>query len=429
EDVEITLLEAGPYVSFANCGLPYYVGGEIAQRDSLLVVSAKQLASRFNIKVCPKTTAIGIDRGRNIVVVRDRNGSSDDIPYDRLILATGTEAIRPPIPGLDRENIFTVRSVPDVDAIMACIEKTKPKDAIMACIEKTKPKRAMVIGGGYIGLETAEQLLHRGLVVTVVEMADQLMLAMDAEMALPLQQALEKGGAEVILSDAVAEIVEEDGQSVAVTASGRRVSFDLGIQAVGVRPNVELAKHAGLELGESGAIKVDAFMRTSDPAIYAAGDNSELPHAVLGKPVSIPLAGPANKAGRIAGANAALDLADAPDDDSQRLRFGSTLGTACVRVCGASAACTGLSERAAQTEGVDYAVMYMPGWDHAGYYPGAEQMVLKVLYAPDSGKLLGAQATGGAGVDKRIDVIATAILWLSWPVSPQPTPAVASCPP
>ncbi len=394
ENIKITLVEAGPYISFANCGLPYYLGGEIADRDKLFVVKPKQFAKRFNIDVRTQTKATAIDRERRTVTL----AGGETLAYDRLILATGTVAVRPPIEGLDSENIFTCRTVPDVDAIMQKIGG------------EAESSSAVIIGGGYIGLETAEQFLQRGMKVTVVEMLDQVMGgAFDAEIALPVQKALEAAGAAVLLGDGVAKIVNKDGGSVAITRSGREIPFDVGILSVGVRPNVELAKQAGLQLGETGAIKVDFHQRTSDPAIFAAGDNSETIHKVLSRAVSIPLAGPANKAGRVAGCNAALDLAGAGETDRRRLKMPPVLGTGIVRVCGQTAAVTGLSEGLAKKNALTYETLYMPGASHAGYYPNAESLLLKILYAPDSGRLLGAQAVGGAGVDKRIDVLATAI--------------------
>jgi len=410
EDVEIVMLEAGSYISFANCGLPYYVGGEIADRDKLFVVKADVFARRFNVDIRTETTVTSVDRAERVVTVRRSDGKYEKLTYDRLLLATGAESLRPPIRGLDRDNIFMVRSVPDVDAISDFLHQATPPGQAAAESIQRVPLRTVVIGGGYIGLETAEQLLRLEVGVTVVEMADQLMLAMDPEMAQPLQAALETAGAEVILSDAVAEIADEGGRSVVVTQSGRRIPFDLGILAVGVRPNVELAAASGVELGDTGAIKVDALQRTSDPAIYAAGDNSETQHIVLGRPVNIPLAGAANKAGRAAGANMALDLIGAADNDLLRLTLKGVLGTAVVRVGKVVAACTGLNERAARRAGMDYEVIYLPGPNHASYYPGAEMMVLKILFARDTSRLLGAQAVGGEGVDKRIDVIATAIV-------------------
>ena len=411
EDVEIVLVEAGKYVSFANCGLPYYVGGEIARREDLFVVTPQMFRSRFDIDVRCETVAAAVEPRRKCVTLVHA-GDSRELQYDRLILATGTEAVIPPIPGLDQAGMFTVRTVMDVDAIVARLAEVHPAgDRATAGAEAgaESPARALVIGGGYIGLEMAEQLRRRGLHVTIVEMLPQLLSAMDPEMAVPVQSAMVEAGCEVMLGDAVARITAAEGRNVAVTKSGRRVPFDLGIVSVGVRPNVELAKSAGIKLGATGAIAVDRSQRTSDPSIYAAGDNSETFHAVLGRAVNIPLAGPANKAGRVAGANAALDLCGAPADDPQRLWMPDVLGTAIVRAGGAVAAVTGVTETQARREGIECAVMYLPGRSHAEYYPGAAMVLLKLIYAPATGKLLGAQGVGGPGVDKRIDVIATAI--------------------
>lgn len=419
EDIDIIILEAGPYVSFANCGLPYYIGGQIADRDDLFVVDRQMLAGRFRIDIRLNTTVSAIDRQRRTVMYVRPDGSTEEMGYDRLLLATGSVGIRPPVEGLDRKDIFTVRTVPDVDAIAGVLSGSQ---AIRQAAETPRAgeagaapaRHAVIIGGGYIGLEMAEQLLRRGLKVTLIELADQIMLALDAEMALPLQEALSRAGAEVILGDAVAKVIDRDGPcgqacGVVATKSGREVPFDIGILAVGVRPNVGLAKAAGLRLGPTGAIQVDRFQRTSDAAIYAAGDNSETHHLVLKRPVSIPLAGPANKAGRVAGANAALDLVGATDDDPRRGSLRGVLGTAIVRVADRVAGVTGLTESAARREGLAVQVVYMTGPSHAGYYPGAEMIQLKLLYSPATGRLVGAQAVGGEGVDKRIDVLATAI--------------------
>jgi NADPH-dependent 2,4-dienoyl-CoA reductase/sulfur reductase-like enzyme/rhodanese-related sulfurtransferase len=415
EDVQIALIEAGPYVSFANCGLPYYVGGEIADRDNLFVVSPEMLARRFRIDVRLNTTATAIDRKRKTVALRPADGTSEELAYDRLILATGAVPFRPPIKGLDHPNVLEARTIPDADAITALLARLAPTGTSGQPAEggssASAGPRALVIGGGYIGLEMAEQLLRRGLTVSVVEMAGQLMpAALDAEMAVPLAESLHAAGCPVILGEAVTEITERNGQTVAVTASGRELLFDLGICALGVRPNVELAKAAGLSLGATGAIRVDSLQRTSDASIYAAGDNSETIHLVLGRPVNIALAGSANKAGRVAGANAAMDLAGATQDDPRRLRLRGVLGTAIVRAGRSVAGVTGLTETQARREGLAFKVTYMSGSSHAGYYPGAERLLVKVLYNPATGRLLGAQVTGGDGVDKRIDVLATAIV-------------------
>ncbi len=402
EDVEIVLLEAGPYISFSNCGLPYWLGGEITRREALLVMTAEAFARRFSADVRVSTTATAIDRQRRTVTVQDGDGRQEDIGYDRLILATGAEAIRPPIRGLDRDDVFHLRTIPDVEALNRCIDRktaTAPGQQL----------RALVIGGGYIGVEAAEQLARRGLKVALVEMADQLMLALDREIAYPLQVALVKAGCQVFTGQAVTEIVARDEAAAAVTAAGREVPFDVAIVAAGVKPNVALAQAAGLVLGTSGAIKVDRYQRTSDALVYAAGDNSQVPHAVLGRAVNIPLAGSANKAGRVAGANAALDLMGASDEDIRRLHLGGVLGSAIVRAGKRTAAVTGLTETAARTEGIPADVTYMVATQHAEYYPAARLLLVKLLYSPDNGRLLGAQAVGAEGVDKRIDVLATAI--------------------
>ncbi|MFZ0256139.1 MAG: FAD-dependent oxidoreductase [Gammaproteobacteria bacterium] len=270
--------------------------------------------------------------------------------------------------------------------------------------------RALIMGGGYIGLECAEQFIQRGIRTTVAEAQEQLMGPLDPEVTQPIQEALENAGATVILNDAVARIDAVGDRNQAILNSGRLVKFDLAIIATGVRPNVELAQKAGIALGRTGAIAVDGQQRTSDPAIYAAGDNCESVYLLTGDPVNIPLAGPANKQGRVAGQNAALDLKDVDRDDPHRLRMRGVLGTGIVRVCGVVAGGTGLTEKAATRSGVDVAVSYVIGTNHAGYYPNAALLGLKLVFAPQDGRLLGAQAVGGGdGVDKRLDVLATAI--------------------
>ena len=402
EDIEIVLVEAGPYVSFANCGLPYYLGGEIEKRDSLFVSDAETFIRRFNVDVRLNTTAKSINRGKKTVLLENAKGQQENLSYDRLVLATGAEALIPRIEGLDSAaGVYTLKTVPDVDSITERIAE----------VGEDSELRALVIGGGYIGLETAEQLRVRGFSVTLVELADQLVPVMDREMTLTATRALEQSGVEVVLGEAVVKFETGlSGEQIAVTSGKRKIVFDLCILSVGVRPSVKLAADAGLELGDSGAIKVDDFQRTSDLSVYAAGDNSETRHMVLGKPVCIPLAGPANKAGRAAGLNAAYDLMGKPEDDPCRLKLKGVLGTSVVRVAGVTAAVTGLTEGQAVKSGINYQVTYMSGLDHAGYYPGAEPMYLKLLWNPETEKLLGAQSCGGKGVDKRIDIIATAIM-------------------
>lgn len=407
EEIEIILLESGPYISFANCGLPYYLGGEIQHRNSLFVTSSRDFSNRFDVEVLTSTTAIRVDRDKRIICVRDAQGREEQLAYDRLVLATGAEAIQPGISGLPFDTIFNVRTVPDVDAIVAQLRSSSLSNR-----QRTDDGfggRALVIGAGYIGLETAEQLRNRGLRVTVVELADQVMLSLDSEMAYPIEMALKKGGVELILGDCITEITTVDGVQVARAASGKEIPFDLGILATGVKPRVELAADAGVKLGESGAVAVDIYQRTSDPSIFAAGDNCEAKHLVTDRFVNLPLAGPANKAGRVAGANAALDLIGAGESDRRRIQLRGVLGTAVVRVFGIFAAATGLTEKLARQEGIDYRIAFLSGPNHAGYYPGAETLQIKVLFESANGRLLGAQCCGGTGVERRIDILATAI--------------------
>jgi NADPH-dependent 2,4-dienoyl-CoA reductase/sulfur reductase-like enzyme/rhodanese-related sulfurtransferase len=411
EDVEIVMFEGGPFISFANCGLPYYLGGEIAKRDALFVTHPRTFKVWYNVDVRVKTRVTSITpSAREVGFVRP-DGRKETMSYDRLILGTGTVPIMPPIEGIRSQNVFLCRTVPDVDAIMERLDHVLAREEVgdRSSIGEDSGARGLIIGGGYIGLECAEQLILRGIKVTVVELMDQLMGPLDREVAQPIQLALQEAGAEVILNDGVSRIETNKGISTAILKSGHSLSFDIAILGAGVRPNIELARSAGLILGESGAIAVDEQQRTSDPTIFAAGDNCESVFLPTGTPVNIPLAGPANKQGRIAGNNAALDLMGAENNDSRRLHMKAVLGTAIVRVCGVVAGCTGLTEKSAKDQGIDYGVAYVAGYNHAGYYPGADPIEIKMIYSPESGRLLGAQAVGKDGVDKRIDVLATAI--------------------
>jgi NADPH-dependent 2,4-dienoyl-CoA reductase/sulfur reductase-like enzyme/rhodanese-related sulfurtransferase len=418
KDAEIVMFEQGPYMSFANCGLPYYIGGEIPNRASLFVSDPFTFEVRFNIDLRLETAVAAIDRNKKAVSFTGPEGEPGSLGYDRLIIATGTVPIVPPVGGIDGPHVFFCRSVPDVDAIMERLDKILPRDmeglreteGSRFVMRKETGVRSLIIGGGYIGLECAEQLIHRGIHTTVVEAQDQLMGVLDPEVVRPVQDGIERAGGRVILRDAISRIETRGDRSIAFLENGREIKFDLAILATGVRPNVELAQKAGIELGATGAIAVDVYQRTSDPAIYAAGDNCESVHLSTGDNVNIPLAGPANKQGRIAGQNAALDLKEVDKDDATRLRMRGVLGTGIVRVCGVVAAGTGLTEKAARQAGVDVAVSYMIGTNHAGYYPNAAAMGLKLVFSPEDGRLLGAQAVGTEGVDKRIDVLSTAIL-------------------
>lgn len=392
EDAEIIVFERGPYVSFANCGLPYHVGGEIAQREELLLQTPKSLKARFNLDVRVRSEVVGIDREHREVLVRDLDaGREYRERYDALLLSPGAEPLRPPIPGIDRPGHFTVRQVPDVDAIRSWIEEKQAR-------------RAVVAGGGYIGLEMAEQLHRRGLEVSVVEAMPQVLGMLDPEMAAWVQMELQARGVRLFLSDPVAAFAEpQTGEnaaaSVVVLRSGRRLPADIVILALGVRPETRLAREAGLKLGGCGGIQVDETLRTSDPHIWAVGDAIEVRHLVTGRPVLLPLAGPANRQGRIAAANML------GGDE----RYPGSLGTGIVRVFGLAAAGTGANEKMLQAAGMPYEAVHLHPPSHAGYYPGATPLSLKVLFDPQSGRLLGVQAVGKEGVDKRIDVFATAL--------------------
>ena len=405
------MFDRGPYMSYSNCGLPYYVGGEIASRDALFVTNPDRFTGFFRVDVRLNTAVDGICASDRTVSYIDREKGRSTLTYDRLILATGTVPIVPPIAGLDGPNIFYCRTVPDVDAIMQRLSHLLPREMEGGHFLNVKEAgfQALIIGGGYIGLECAEQLMQRGFRITVVEAQDQLMGPLDKEMAHPIELELRDAGVAVILNDGVTRLEAAGNRSKAILKSGREVTFDIAIIGTGVRPNVELAKSAGLRLGKTDAIAVDAHQRTSDPSIFAAGDNCEAVFLPTGDVVNIPLAGPASKQGRVAGQNAAMDVAAAAPDDARRLRMRGVLGTAIVRVGGVVAGGTGLSEKMARRAGIDVAVVYVIGPSHAGYYPGAKLMLLKLLYAPGDGRVLGAQAVGQEGVDKRLDVLATAI--------------------
>ncbi len=389
EDAEIVIFERGGEVSFANCGLPYFVGDIISRRDKLLLMTPERFRANFRIDVRVRHEVTQIDRARKEVVgVNLATGDRFAQPYDRLILTMGATPIVPPIPGRDAPNVFALRTLEDADAMRAWIERSGARSAVL-------------VGGGFIGLELAEALRTRGLAVSIVELADQLLPPLDPEMAFLLIEPLRRHGVDVLLREGLTEIVVEDGRAVGVvTSAGRRLAADLVVLGIGVRPNVKLAQEAGLELGATGGIKVNANQQTSRPDILAAGDAVEVIHAVTGKPVLIPLAGPASRLGRLAGEFAATGKS-AP---AHRV-----LGTAGVQVFDRAAVITGLAEKTARKAGLDVRSVTIRRGHHVGYYPGAEEMVLKLVWERGTRRIVSAQAVGGAGVDKRIDVIATAI--------------------
>lgn len=392
EDCHIIIFERGPHVSFANCGLPYFVGGEIAEYDSLLVQTPDSLKARFNLDVRIKTEVIRIDRAVRRIRVREvTTGREYEEAYDALILSTGASPLKPPLPGIERPHHFVVRDIPDVEHIMAW-----SKDC-QRC-------RAVVVGGGYIGLEMAEQLRHRGFDVTVVEALPQVMTPLDPEMAAWLHRELHANGVALHVNDPVVSFEPPSEQeparaSIVVLKSGRRLPADSIVLSMGVKPEVSLAKDAGLEIGNLGGIRVNEQLQTSDPHIWAVGDAIEVRDGVTGEWALIPLAGPANRQGRIAADNVL----------GRSARYEHTFGTAVLRLFTLTVACTGANENGLRRASIAFQAVHLHPGSHAGYYPGAEPIALKILFSPDTGKLLGAQAVGHEGVDKRIDVLATAL--------------------
>ena len=387
EDAEIVVIERGEYVSFANCGLPYYIGGEIKDRQRLLLHTPQSLYDRFRIDVRVRQELVSIDRAGKTVRIRDLNaGKEYEETYDKLVLAQGAVPIRPPLPGIDFDNIFQVRVIPDVDAIQEQLAVGRVK-------------RAVVIGAGFIGLEMVEAFINRKIPVTLVERSPQILPPMDAEMTVWATRALRDYGVELVLGDGIASFAGVGKADAVILESGRRIEGDLFVLGLGVRPDVKIADAAGLERGQTGALQVNAHLQTSDPDIYAAGDLAETTHAVTKNLSWIPLAGPANKQARVI----ATHLSGRPAE------FNGVLGTSIVRFGHSVIALTGLSEKAAQRANVPYLKSYSLSGDHASYYPGAKDLMIKLLFASGDGRLLGAQVIGEQGVDKRIDVFATAI--------------------
>jgi NADPH-dependent 2,4-dienoyl-CoA reductase/sulfur reductase-like enzyme/rhodanese-related sulfurtransferase len=388
EEAQIFIFERGPDVSFANCGMPYYLGGIIPQRQQLLIATPEQFRDRFHVEVRARHEVRNIDRvQRTVEAVNVQTGAATTHRYDYLVLSPGAVPIRPAVPGTDLPGVFTLRTLEDADRIGLFIEQRKVQ-------------RAIVIGGGYVGLEMVENLVRRELEVTLLEMLPQVMPPLDPEMAMPLAAELRSNGVELKLSTPLEAIQRTpDDRLVVLTRQFVRLPADLVILAVGVRPDVQLAQQAGLELGPLGGIKVDDQMRTSDPHIFAVGDAVEVRDFVTGAPSFIPLAGPAARQGRIA-----ADVICGRDS-----RYRGTQGTAVLGLFGLTAGRTGANEKTLLRAGTAYQKVYTHSPHHAGYYPGAEMMSLKLLFAPADGRLLGAQAVGKAGIDKRIDVLAMAI--------------------
>jgi NADPH-dependent 2,4-dienoyl-CoA reductase/sulfur reductase-like enzyme/rhodanese-related sulfurtransferase len=386
EDAHIILFERGPDVSFANCGLPYYLGGEIAEREKLLIMTPRRLRDRYKLDVRVRTSVEAIDRTGKKVRVRDlTSGREYEESYDKLILAPGAAPLRPPIPGIDLPGVFTLRNLQDMDRIKANLDQGA--------------RQAVIVGAGFIGLELVENFVRRGIATTVVELQDQVLPPFDKEMTTPVADDLAAKGVSLLLGQS-AEAFEPgpDGLMVRLK-SGQQLPAQLVILGVGVRPENKLAIEAGLEVGPRGGIRVNERLQTSDRDIYAVGDAIEVKDFVTGEPTQVPLAGPANRQGRIA----------ADHIFGHASRYRGTQGTAIVRVFEKTAAITGVSEKVLRKTNRPYRKVYVHPMHHAGYYPGAEGMTIKLLFDPQTGRVLGAQVVGGAGVDKRIDVLAVAI--------------------
>lgn len=386
ESAEIIVFERGPHLSFANCGLPYYIGDEIKDRDKLLVTKPATLKDRYRLDVRPGVEVVKIDRqAKRVTARRLADGATIEESYDALILAPGAAPLRPPIPGVDLPGVFTLRDLRDMDQIKEVVDRSID--------------HAVVVGAGFIGVELVENFLRRGLKTTVVELQEQVLPVLDPEMATPMAQALRERGANLVLGDSAEAIREVDGGLAIDLKSGESLTAQLVVLGIGVRPENVLATEAGLEVGPRGGIKVDDRMRTSDPSIYAVGDAVETIDFPSRQPTQVPLAGPANRQGRIAADNVF----------GRDSRFRGTQATAIVGFFDHAAASTGQSERRLRQSGADYFKVYIHANHHAGYYPGATPMTIKALVDSKTHKILGAQIAGKEGVANRINVLAMAI--------------------
>lgn len=387
EDAKIIMFERGAYISFANCGLPYYVNGVIAKRASLLVQTPKAMQSRFNIDVRTMSEVVRIyPESKEVEVMNYNTGDSYRESYDYLVLAPGASPIIPPIPGIDLSNVFTIRNVPD-------------SDLVKECVDSSNPSSVAVIGAGYIGLEMTEVLASKGVEVHLIEAGTQVMGALDKDMAAMVHQYLKKKGIKLHLG-ALAVAFEGTGQVSSVRfADGTVIDAQMVILGAGVKPEAKLAVEAGLAIGSTGGIKVDEYLKTSDPFIYAAGDAVQVKEYVTGRDALIPLASPANRQGRTVADNIS----------GRSTKYNGAQGSGIVRVMDMVIAMTGANAKTLKSLGQEYLTTIIHPFSHATYYPGATQMTLKLIFAPVTGKILGAQIIGFGGVDKRIDVLATAI--------------------
>jgi len=386
EKAQIVMIERGEYISFANCGLPYYIGGEIKEKSDLTLQTPESFRARFNVDVRNFTEVISINKSeKTVTAINLKTGRQYTESYDKLILSMGAEPIKPPIKGIDSDRVFTIRNIPDTLKIKNYIDEKSAKSAV-------------VVGGGYIGVEMAENLKLAGLDVTIVELADHVIGPLDIEMACEVHRYIRGKGVKLVLSNGVKEI-EEVGNKLIVKLNNNSIETDIVIMSVGVRPETQLAKDAGLELNARGSIIVNEHMETSEKDIYAVGDAVEVMDFVTGVKAFIPLAGPANRQGRIAADNIC----------GIKSKYSGTQGSSILKVFDMTVAMTGINERTAKALGLKYDKVYTYSSSHAGYYPGSTYMTIKTIFEKDTGKILGAQIVGFGGVDKRCDVLATAI--------------------
>lgn len=386
EKMEIIIFERGEHISYANCGLPYYVSGVISEREQLLVQTPQGMKKRFNIDVRINSEVTRIFPEEKAIEVQDENGRIYKETYDDLILSPGAAPIRPPIPGIDDVEVHVVRNVADIDQIKRYVDIAQPQSAV-------------VVGGGFIGLEMAENLNARGIETTIVEMSNQVMAPLDYEMATILHDHIYNKGVELNLEDGVKAFAKKENKTIITLQSGEEIETDLTILAIGVRPDIKLAKEAGLAIGDLGGIKVNDYLQTSVEHIYAVGDAIEVKNYVTGQPSLLPLAGPANKQGRIAADVIA----------GRGGRYNGTQGTSIAKIFDMAAASTGANEKMLKKLGISYEVSYTHSASNASYYPGSQRISTKLIFDKENGRILGAQIVGSKGVDKRIDDIAGAI--------------------
>jgi NADPH-dependent 2,4-dienoyl-CoA reductase/sulfur reductase-like enzyme/rhodanese-related sulfurtransferase len=386
EEAQIIILERGEHISYANCGLPYYLGGVIDNRSEMLLATPESFKARFNIEVRVRREATAIDRAARTVTIRNlETGAEESESYDQLLLATGGRPIRPPIEGAGADGVFTLHSLAEADAIYDFIQSRKPR-------------RAAILGGGFIGLEVAENLRRSYMEISLIELADQVMTPLDYEMACEIHHHLEQKGLKLYLNNSVQKISEAEGRLTLELTEGR-LETDMLVLALGVRPENQLARAAGLDIGERGGLRVSPAMRTSDENIYAVGDAVEVTDPVTGRAVLRPLAGPAHKQARVAADNIC----------GRTSAYNGTQGTSILKVFDLTVAATGLNEKTARELGLKHDKVFIWAADHAGYYPGAKNMSLKVIFEPGGGQILGSQIVGSGGVDKRGDILAVAV--------------------